>query len=648
MINLDEAPNSLNLAESFSNEDLSKLGAELCSYIKNDDQSRSEWLDRQHDWLMLAAQITQDKSYPWPDSANVKYPLLTLAAIQFHARALPALVDTRGPVKCKVVGGDPKGVKRKRGDRVAKYMSYQVLEQMDDWLDETDRLLFVLPIIGLCFKKTFYSDAAKKIKSVTILPSDLIINYGAQDYYRARMTQRIFLDVNEIQEYVNQGLFLPAQPLNQLPNQEPLEERDETLGLTNIHDTSIEEFYESHCWLDLDEDGYKEPYIVTVRAADNKVVRIVARWEQGGVERDINNKLIRITATQYFTAYQFLPDPNSKVYGLGFGTLIGPINETVNTVINQLLDAGTMSNLQCGFIAKSVKIKSGDTNFQPGEWKQAQTTSDDLRKGIVPLPTREPSAVLFNLLGMMRDAGQQIGSVNEMMLGNNPGQNTPATTSMAMIDQGEKVFSGIFKRTHRSLGREFKAIYEINRIYLDEADYQEVLDWAEPDVRMLSQLPPEEQQMVIQQAKEDKPSLEDFSEKGYDIIPTSDSSMVSDAQKLMRAEGLMQLMQAGMPVNPAEVTRRVVEAQGHEDIDKLLAMPPPPPNLDMLQLELETAKAQIQALVGWTQAIKNIADAEAVEPGQQMQMYSDLVDKHIQITQLEKANADRAQQNSGA
>ena len=599
-INLEEAPFETNLAEGLSSEVLARVGKELVEQINLDEESRKSWMDTNKDWLKLASQVREDKSFPWPGASNVKYPLLTIASMQFHARALPNLINGAQPVRARVIGRDPDGAKAARSKRISKYMSYQVLEEMEDWMDEMDRLLFILPMTGICYKKTYFSENAGSIKSVVVLPNDMIVNYYAQSFARARMTHVMYMDENEIFELQSAGVFSDID-LHE-PDDEGMNRNayDDINDLTPVHgsDMAAHTLYESHCSLDLDEDGYKEPYVVTL-TKDGKILRIMARWSEGNIRYNQKGNLVKIDPDTYFTPYIFMPDPSSAVSGLGLGTLLGPINEAVNTMINQLIDAGTLSNLQGGFLGRGIKLRGGATRFRPGEWKIVNSTGDDIRKSVFPMPVREPSNVLFQLLGQLIESGERVSATTDMMVGETPGQNTPATTAMASLEQGLKVFTGIYKRIHRSLAKEYKIMYRLNAIYLDEDIYETILD----------------ETMMDQEAQFGKA---DFEEAKMDIKPASDPNIVSQAQKSVKSQALLEKLQMGLPLNVQEVLKRSLEAEEQENIEQLMQMPQPQPDPEVeLQkaefehkVRMETADRQLEVMKSQATAQKDESVAE--------------------------------------
>ena len=549
---LEDALSGQNIAEMLDDETLQRMGSELVQRVEEDDQTRAGWLENQDQWLKLATQIKEEKNFPWQNAANIKYPLLTIAATQFHARALPNLINSNKPVMARVIGEDTDGSKLDRATRVAQYMSYQILEEMEEWLDEMDRLMFILPIVGLAYKKTYYSEIHGRLRSVLLLPREVIVDYYAQDYQRARVTHVMLMDPNEIIENQRSGVYMDVE-LEAAPKLQMDTTRDEVMSLNepSEHDDDPRKIYEIHGWWDLDDDGYREPYIITVDSSSEKVLRIAPRFEEEDVILNEKGDVVRIQAVEYFTPYKFIPDPNSSVYGLGFGSLLGPINEAINTNINQLIDAGTLSNMQSGFIARGVKVKGGVTKFSPGEWKLVNSTPEGLKNGVVPLPVREPSSTLFNLLSLLIESGERISAVSDIMLGENPGQNQPATTSMAVLEQGLKVFTGIYKRIFRQLTQEYKKIFYFNGKYIDEERYQRILDRNIEDElgEIAGQASPEELEQVRQALQQQNAfaGATDFNDDEMDIVPAADPNLVSEAQRLAKSNSLLEKMGMGLP-----------------------------------------------------------------------------------------------------
>ena len=616
-----------NVASSLKEEVLNEMSNKLIEMYDSDKESRSMWEKKNNDYLRLATQVAETKTWPWENSANVKYPLLTTASIQFASRAYNSLTPAdKQVVRGKVVGKDDTlETKRKRANRVARHMSYQLFEEMVDWDDDMDKLCLILPICGNVFKKTYYDGKANR--SDLILPQDLVTNYYATSIEDARLKTHVLqMYPNEVHSKMMRGEFLKADLQKpQMSSEIDREVSDELHGVqepTHNSNNTPYEILECHCWWDIDQDGYEEPYIITIEKESKKVLRIVARYDIDGVETTEDGQIVEITPIEYFTNFIFVPAPQSGVYAIGFGSLLGPLNEATNTIINQLIDSGTLNNLQSGFLARGVRVTNGEKPLKPGEWRYVNTPGDDLRKGIVPLPTKEPSGVLFSLLGMLVDSGQQVASVTNLMMGESPGQNQPYSTTAAMLEQGLKVFSSIYKRIHRSLKKECKKLYRLNKLYLDPEVYFSIIDPQNG----------EDQNFDV--------SITDYRKDDTDIIPSADPNVVSDLQKLAKAEALLQLIPLGT-VNPQEATKRSLEAQGHEDIDLLLALPEPQMDFDQQlerdRLEFEKVRASsqdemlkmktmYQASRDEAAATKTYAEASALEARQKLDEFKAMHD----------------------
>lgn len=571
---------SSNLAADLSDDKLIEIGKDVVSGYETDLDSRKPWEKDLKNWTELALQVASDKTYPWPNAANIKYPLLATAAMQFAARAYPTLIPSNGKVvKCKVIGSDPTGEKSMRAFRVSTHMSYQVMEQMDGWEEDMDKLLIALPISGTCFKKTYWDSSKQQNCSKLVLPKSLVVNYWTRCLEDAeRITEVFYLSKRKVKERQNLGIFIDVELGDpQTPADDVTTSINRSFQLANDFDeTTPYTILEQHTYLDLDEDGYAEPYVVTVEAESNKVLRIVPRFSEADVLMDDKQNVVSIEATQYYTKYGFIPNPDGGFYDIGFGRLLGPLNNSANTIINQLVDAGSLSNLQAGFIGKGLRIKMGETRFQPGEWKAVNAVGDDLKKQIFPLPVREPSQVLFNLLDLLLKSGKELASVAEIFVGKMPGQNTPATTTMASIEQGMKVFTAVYKRVYRSLTSEFRKIYKLNQQYMNPEEYIPILDNPIPQ--------------------------EDYKGPEDDIIPGADPSAVSSQEKQQKVQAVMQLLNLGT-INPIAATLMYLEA--HEipeaEIKKLVMQPQPKtdPKIEALQAKaaIDQQKAQNDILI---------------------------------------------------
>jgi chaperonin GroES len=596
LMRLVDLINMPNIADDLDDHKLATIGMTVCREYEIDKGSRSEWEAKMGKAMDLAMQVAESKTFPWPGAANVKYPLLTTASIQFAARAYPAIVQGQDVVKGKVVGQDVDGSKQDRAERIGQHMSYQLLQEMTEWEEDTDKLLHILPIVGCCFRKTYFDPGLGRNCSEMVSAKNLVVNYAAKSLERAtRITQVFELYPHEIVERQRSGVFL-----------------DVDLGLAQNSDgdeDGAHEFLEQHRRLDLDEDGYSEPYCVTVHKDTGRVVRIYARYDTAGVEVDNRTgKVARVEPVHYYTKYSFIPSPDGGFYDIGLGSLLWDINETINSTINRLLDAGTLANTGGGLIGKGLKLKGGNQSFKPGEWKQVDTGGVNIAENMFPLPTPLPSPVLMEMLTFLTDAGREVASVKDVLTGDGMTANMPATTTMAMVEQGLTQFSAIYKRIHRSLGAELKKLYRLNRLYLPPEVYFRVLD----DEKAVAQT--------------------DYEDESVDIAPVSDPTIITSQQKLAKAQYLMQFM--GDPlVDQFELRTRILEAAQIEHIETLLP-PPQPPQPDPLAeatvalTHAEAMKSTQQAMESeaktaktWADAINALASAEAEEAGPQLAEY---------------------------
>lgn len=614
---------SVNIAPSLPEDVLTRLGMDVVYGYDIDKQSRIVWEEKAEAGLGIAMQVMQTKTTPWPNAANVKHPLIAVAAIQFAARAYPNIVKGTDVVKAQVIGADPEGKKEARAKRVSQHMSWQLTEQMEEWEEDTDKLLHCLPIFGIYYRKTYFDPLLGRNCSEGRSPLSVVVNNGVKSLERARrITDEVYLYKNEVIERERADIF--SGETSEKFTGDPQEKPQEL-------------YLEQHCFADLDGDGYEEPYIVTVHKDTNTVVRVYPRYEAAGIKTD-GKEIGRIDPIHYFTKYSFLPSPDGKFHDLGFSHLLGPLNETINTLINQLLDAGTLANRQGGFIGRGIRWKGGAMTFTPGEWKPVDVAGGVLKENLVPMPIKEPSGVLFQLLGALSETADRLASVSEALTGEMPSQNTPATTVLAMIEQGLKVFTSIYKRVFRSLKVEYKKMYRLNGLHVAEEEYYRVLD----------------SQFAVFKS--------DYALSDLDIVPVADPTISSEAQKLARARAEYETMDRNPTLGGRlQILRNYYEALEAKSIEKLLPPkeidailnpPPPPPNPDLLRLEadilkdkneyelsmqkmdLERLKVEASVELAKAQAIKAIAEAEAKEAGQQFEIYRHEVEQLATQTKM--------------
>ena len=568
MMSLDikDLQHSLNIAELLDDDQLVEIGYKVVEGYKEDEDSRSDWKDITDRALDLTRQIVEVKNTPWENASNVKYPSLVKAAIEFASTLLPTIIADGRVVRSVVVGQDPDSQKHLKAQRVVEHMSYQLLKESTEWEDETDKLLHMLPIFGTLFKKVYYDPLSKKPKSEVCRPDKIIVNHNILSLKEARrITHTLCVYPNELIEKMRLGLY------KDIPIEELLDE-----DAPDLYNTPIE-LLEQHCYLDLDEDDYSEPYIVIVHKASNKVLRIVARFQ----DVQIKDKIVqRIEPEHYFVDYHFIKSMDGGFYSLGFGALLFPINNSINTILNQLIDAGTLANAGGGFIGSGFNIDQESIEVAPGVFHKVSLASGaNLAQSIVPYPVREPSRVLQELLGVLIEASKDLASMNDASMGKQHTQNAPVESVLAMVEQGMKVYNSIAKRLYRSLKAEFYRIFYLNKLYLSDEEYKRVLD--DPLASVDS----------------------DYNLQDKDFCPVADPTISTAAHKLATARALMQLPN----LDPYESSKFYLESLQIDAarIDMLLPKPdpnaPPPPEMVKLMAETDELKSR---------SVRNQADAE--------------------------------------
>lgn len=592
-----------NIADDENLEGLSTLAARVKSDYDIDENSRSDWKAKYRKWLDFALQIAENKTYPWPDASNVIYPLMTVAAIQFHARAYPAIIRDSSVVKGTVVGQDngtpavdakgqpivgpsgpfwkiAPGAKQVRADLIGRHMSWQLLQQQEEWEPQTDTLLIVLPIVGTMFRKSYFDPTLRRNVSETVSAMSLCVNYNAKSFETApRHTELIPLYPHEVEEAIRSGVFLDEDYGTDMDG---ASQNDEDAPTT---------FLEQHRRWDLDDDGYSEPYIVTVARDSGKLARIRAGYDVDGIEWLEDGRIRRIQKVAIYTKYGFIPSPDSKVYDLGFGHLLYPINAAVNTTLNQMFDAGHLQIAGGGFVGTGLSINTGALRFAMGEYKPVNVLGGSIRDQIFPMQFPGPSAIMLQLLQFLIEAGERIGSVKDVMVGDMPGDNTSGITTLAVIEQGLKVFSAIYKRVYRSLGYEFRKLYRLNRLYLPEnGSFGDGDEWAE-----------------IKRA--------DY-EFGSGAQPISDPQMVTDMQRMGRAQFLLGFKDDpgfnGMKIRYEALKAAMIE----QPQQYLNTQPGPPPQIALKSRELdirqmrEMTELHLRSTRDKAMMIREVAQAE--------------------------------------
>ena len=543
-----------NLAEYVDEDELSKLSSNLIDSIKGDLESRSEWEKTYTDGLKyLGMKFDESRSQPFQGSSGVVHPILAEAVTQFQAQAYKELLPAKGPVKTQILGQRTVETEA-QANRVQEFMNYYIMNVMKDYDPELDQLLFYLPLAGSCFKKIYFDFALKRAVSKFIPPEDLIVPYEAPDMSSAeRITHAITMSRNEVKKQQLSGFYINVD----IP-EESYESRDEITteinAIEGISPSYTEDrnrtIYEVHTILDLEgfEDtdqegeptGLKLPYIVTIDEQANQVLAIRRNYNP---EDTSKNKI------NYFVQYKFLP--GLGFYGLGLSHMIGGISRATTSILRQLIDAGTLANLPAGFKARGMRIRDEAEPLQPGEFRDIDTTGGSLRENLIPLPIKEPSGVLMQLLGLLVDSGKRFASIGDMNVGD-MNQAMPVGTTVALLERGTKVMSAIHKRLHYAQKLEFNLLAKVF------ADY----------------LPPEYPFETGSGSREIKVS--DFDDR-IDIVPVSDPNIFSQSQRITMAQELLQMVTSNPeihgPVGIYEAYSRMYSALGVDSVDSLLQPP---------------------------------------------------------------------------
>lgn len=575
-----EAMAAQNLVPLLPDEHVNRIGDEAAREYQTDLASCKEFHERYDRAMDVAMQRTKAKTFPWPGASNVVFPLLTQAAIQFQARSYPAIIDGGQVVKGRVIGPDPDGSKREKADRIAAHMTWQFLNDVPGWEEDTDKLLLQLPIVGCVIRKSWHDEVRNQNNAETISAKDFVVNIKTTSLDKApRFTHVQRYYPHEIESNIRAGVW----------------ERVVYEGDDGSDPHSLVEVYEQFRLIDMDGDGLPEPYVVTL-TPDGAVFRIVVCFDADSIfmsgklftgQKSMADvvrenlaspdlRVVRIERREYISKYGFIPAPDGTFYDIGFGTLTDPLGAAVNTIINQLIDAGTLSNMQGGFLGGGTKIRGGTLRFTPGEWKRVEgVTSGPLRDNILPLALPGPSPVLFQLLGMLVESVQGITSVSDIMSGNQDSQTAP-TTALALIEQGQKVFTAIYQRIHRALGVDIKIMARLNRDYLDDKQYFALNDTSQEIAR------------------------EDYQNRELDVIPISDPRAINDRVKMAKAQ-ILGAHNGDPLINQMEIRKREFEAAGIDNLEALFEVPETPPapealaQVAELEIKQRVASADIRA-----------------------------------------------------
>ena len=554
-----QIPFDSNLVDFLDKSDLGKLASDVLESIDSDKESRSDWEKTYVDGLKyLGMKFDETRSQPFQGSSGVIHPILAESVTQFQAQAYKELLPAKGPVKTEIIGARTPEVEM-QAQRVGEFMNFYIMNVMKEYDPEMDMLLFYLPIAGSAFKKVYYDQSMSRAVSKFIAPEDLIVPYEASDILSAeRVTHVISMSKNEIRKQQLSGFYADIELKGDsytVNRSEIKEQVDEIEGQSPSYSENRDRtVYEVHTILDLpgyedvdadgQETGLKLPYIVTIDEQSQQVLAIRRNY----VEQDITKQKVN-----YFVQYKFLP--GLGFYGLGLSHMIGGLAKASTSILRQLIDAGTIANLPSGFKARGMRIRDEDEPLQPGEFRDIDTTGGSLRENLIPLPVKEPSSVLMQLLGMLIDSGKRFASIADTNVGD-VNQAMPVGTTVALLERGTKVMSAIHKRLHYAQRIEFQLLAKVFGEYL----------------------PPMYPYQTGSGSQEVKQT--DFDGR-IDVIPVSDPNIFSQSQRITMAQELMALVQSNPEIHGPggvyEAYRRMYAALGVDNVDSLLQPPAPPP-----------------------------------------------------------------------
>jgi len=532
-----------NLAEFIDEQDLMGLSAELVSAYMSDKESRKDWEDSYMKGLDLLGLKFENRSIPWDGACGVFHPMLSEAVIRFQAQTIQEIYPAAGPVKTRIVG-QLTDEKTTQAQRVQNYLNYLITERMTEYRTETEKLLFSLPIAGSAFRKVYYDPNMGRPCAMFVPAEDFVVSYGAADLTTCeRATHVMKKTSNEIRKLQVAGFYIDIDLTSPTPDISDIQEKYNRL----TGDSDNYEFDNRHTLLemhvDIDLVGFEDmsmgekteialPYVITIDKSSRQILSIRRNWDE-----DDPKKMPR----QHFVHYQYLP--GFGFYGFGLVHMIGGLSKSATSLLRQLVDAGTLANLPGGLKARGLRIKGDDTPIMPGEFRDVDVPGGAIRDSITFLPYKEPSNVLYQLLGDIVNEGRRFASAADVKASDINGE-APVGTTLAVLEREMKVMSAVQARVHASVGKELKILSGIVRDYGPETYPYELSD--------------------------DPLVSEDFDDR-VDIIPVSDPNAGTMAQRIMQYQAALQLAaQAPQMYDMPLLHRQMLEVLGIQDADKIV------------------------------------------------------------------------------
>lgn len=594
---------SKNIAENMDLQERNEIAQMVIKGYDIDCISRKEWLDvnkRAMDIVHQSGEIAQVKNEPFKKASRVIYPLLSTAIIQLAARLIPHLVRDKKALDIAVQGEDPLEIINARAKRVSDYMNYQLLLDTK-WLLNSHKLVNILAAWGICFRQVYFDTIERKTKSIILHPADVIVNNNVQSLEDFnRITVKRYYNANDIVSRVNQGFFnsdISIQDFN-TKKKDKQEVTASYYGEDSIQndpqdEQPVYEILNQYVLLDQDGDGYYEPYIAEVHKGPDMLLGLRAAFEAKDVilTQD-GKKVIKIKRRLDIEDYHCIDDPDGGYYSIGINHLLVNHTESCTTVLRSLLDAGTLSNYQGGFITQAIQPQDGKRiQFtELGEFKTVKVVPPvDLQKNIMPLPYKEPSQVLFALLGALVESGKEVGFISDLLTGDAQAQNAPATSVLALIEQGTRAFKPMVQKFFYSAKGEYEKWFHQNFIHADELQEHYTNFLNDPNVSM----------------------REDFNEDSLDIVPVADPTMSSEAHKYAKTQALLQTIDR-VP-NPLAILQIYYkDLQVPDTVIQAILTPqqPPGPSIDELKLKQQEQFKQMDMVAKQAQEVGREKDRE--------------------------------------
>ena len=551
----DEAiPFDANLAEVLDEGTLGELSSELRASYNEDLDSRDEWEETYVKGLDLLGLKTEERTTPFEGASGITHPMISESVTQFQAQAYKELLPAGGPVRTNVLGLQ-NAEREEQANRVKDFMNYQITEVMEEYDPDMDQMLFYLPLSGSTFKKVYFDQTRQRAVAKFIPAQDLVVPYSASDLATStRVTHVLRMDENDVRKMQVAQVYRDVDLQTSSDTEEdPVKQKvNELEGISKNYSDDVLTILEMHVELDLErfEDldpetgeptGIRLPYVVTIDESSGKVLAIRRNY-------DMTDPLKR--KRQYFVHYKFMP--GLGFYGFGLVHMIGGLGRAATSLLRQLIDAGTLANLPAGFKARGVRVRNSDEPLQPGEFRDIDAPGGSIRDAIIPLPYKEPSATLAQLLGGLVNDGRRFVALADQQM-SDMNQETPVGTTVAMLERGMKVMSAIHKRMHYAQKTEFRLLA---RIFAEN----------------LPPMYPYEVAGAPQQVK-----MQDFDAR-IDVLPVSDPNIFSMSQRVTLAQTQLQLAQSNPQMHNLHAAyRRMYQALEVQNIDEILPPPPPPP-----------------------------------------------------------------------